>query len=365
MTLSNSFEAEELKRFLFRELGDEELEALEEQFFANDELFYELVDLENELVDSYARNELSAEDKRRFENSLERVPERAEKVANARALENFIKKEKLAAANAVESSISSEKQTAIQDVDSKASLWERISEFFSLKMFTLQYATAALMVLIVAGAGFLVYDRVRLNRELARIKAGQQSRTADLERRSKLLQEQLIQVQQREKTIQTELETSSGQTDILSTQLDRERSERMRLEKELERLRNEKGNVPPLIPGKDQNRPPQPVIASIVLSPSAGTRGGGGVKTVEIPTAAQQITVTLQIPRDSAANSFDVKFGGITVGSGVKHAKTASGRRYVVVSLAAKRLSADKNNEFDVTGDDGKSYKFVFRLKKR
>jgi hypothetical protein len=52
----------------------------------NDAVFQELVDTENELVDSYVRGEITGPERQEFEACYLTLPERRERVANARAL---------------------------------------------------------------------------------------------------------------------------------------------------------------------------------------------------------------------------------------------------------------------------------------
>ena len=84
----------EIKRYLYNEMTDDERARIEEEFFDDDELFFEVVSLENELVDFYARGKFPAAELARFERSLEALPERRAKIANAVALQSHIEAEK-------------------------------------------------------------------------------------------------------------------------------------------------------------------------------------------------------------------------------------------------------------------------------
>jgi hypothetical protein len=75
-------------RYLFGELSPNDRSTLEERYFADDELFDELVCIENELVDSYVHGTLSRGERRRFETYLAVTPERREKVRFAKCLAN-------------------------------------------------------------------------------------------------------------------------------------------------------------------------------------------------------------------------------------------------------------------------------------
>ncbi|MET0645308.1 MAG: hypothetical protein ABW208_01720 [Pyrinomonadaceae bacterium] len=90
MDLPNGARREVLKRYLYQEMSDAEREDIEEQFLQDETFFYELVDLENELIDSYARGDLGAEEKARFVRSLGLLPERRERLVQAVALQRLI-----------------------------------------------------------------------------------------------------------------------------------------------------------------------------------------------------------------------------------------------------------------------------------
>ena len=348
MTRTDTNNTEEMKRYLFHELSETERDALEERFFEDDTLFYELVELENNLVDQYARGELASNDRTRFERSLPKSPERREKVANAAALQKFIAEEKQTVAAPV-AIVSEEKQ----------SIWQSISNFFSFRMPVLQMATTAMTLLLMVGVGFLLYERTRIGQELARARNEQNERFTTFRQQETSLQEQIIQARQREQDLQNQINTERGQSDILDSQLEREQSEKLRLERELERLRREKGNLPPVQP--KSNQPFSPTIATIFLAPSGK---GGGIKTVKVNKNTSKISITLQIPKESQAETYSVKLEGVSVAENLKPRATKSGNKVITVSIPAQQLTPDKENLLTVTGDDQSRFNYVFRVQK-
>ena len=58
---------EQLVRYLRGELSAEEEEALERRYFADDELFEEMVASDIDLMDAYSQGELTPEEKQRYE----------------------------------------------------------------------------------------------------------------------------------------------------------------------------------------------------------------------------------------------------------------------------------------------------------
>ena len=92
--MTETSQTEELKRYIFDEMDETERENLDERFFEDSELFYEYVELKNDLTDLYARNLLKGEDLQRFERSLAKTPAGREKIAIARTLQTLADEER-------------------------------------------------------------------------------------------------------------------------------------------------------------------------------------------------------------------------------------------------------------------------------
>ncbi len=337
----DAFDSEELKRYLFFETGETERGRLEERFFDDDELFYELLDLENDLTDRYARNELGENDQRRFESSLAKSPERRAKLANAETLQTFIKEE----TNLV---------ATVKFEEESPNFWERTASFFGLNAAKFQYATAALLFLLLVGIGFLIYERRRDELELARLRENETGRTAGLQRQEQTLEEQIKAVQERERNLQTELAEKSGQTEILTEQLEREQAEKIKLERELENLKRQKQMPVP---------PSAPTMATIILSPIGG-KGGGGASVVAVSQNTSKISATLQIPKDSAAETFSVRLDSVPFAENLKPSLTKSGNKFIRIVFPAKDLSSEKETLISVSGSDGSRYNYVLQRQK-
>lgn len=351
MTRTDTNKTEEMKRYLFHESSETERDALEERFFEDDAFFYELVDLENNLVDQYARGELASNDRARFERSLPKSPERREKLANAAALQKYIVEEKQTAAAPV-AVVAEEKQ----------SVWQSISNYFSFRMPMMQMATGAMMILLMLGTGFLLYERTRINQELADLRSEQTGRAAEFKQQENSLLEQIKLSREREEDLRNQVNTERGQSDILNAEFERERSEKERLERELENLRRERENLSPVQPGGNQS--PAPMIATVILAPLAGGKGGGEVKTVRVNRNTAKVSVTLQIPKESTAETFSVKLEGVSVAENLKPRATRSGNKFISISLSSQQLPPDKENLVTVTGNDESRYNYVFRIQK-
>src|SRR5438045_9179979 len=90
MTESNQPSSDQIASFLFHESSEAERENLEAAFFEDDDLFYSIVDLENDLPDEYAAKRMVQQNRVRFEKSLTQSPERTERVANTIARHHLI-----------------------------------------------------------------------------------------------------------------------------------------------------------------------------------------------------------------------------------------------------------------------------------
>ena len=335
---------EEMKRFLFHELSEKERESIEERFFTDQDFFYDLMELENSLVDGYVRKELKADDLKRFEMSLEKSPERLEKIKDALALKALIEKENQTVQPTV--------------IETQPSFWEKLLAFFTLQMSSTQYVTAALLFLLLGGIGFLIYDRTRLNQELANYRENQKT-LEDLQKQERNLQNQLNEIQEREQNLQNQINEKQGESEILNQQLQREKAERERIENELTRLKNLPQNLPPT-----PIQPPKPTIATVVLSPFFGSRDGGGneVKTVKLDSNTKSVNLTLQIPKESTAELFLIRFKGQIIVSKQKPQKTKSGVRFVTVTIPANQFSTNEENTVTVLGNDGVRYDYLLKI---
>jgi hypothetical protein len=354
MTETETKNTDEMKRYLFHEASADERQRLEERFFADDDLFFELVGLENDLVDRYVRNEMKASERARFENNLAALPERREKLANAAALQKFIAEEKPSPVRTI--NVIEENQVARHSG----------FNFFGFRMPALQLASAAMLILLTVGVGYLLYERARVNEELTRLRGTEQTeRLLELEGRENALKEQIKQSNEREENLQNQINDERGQSDILDTELERERGEKLRLEREIEILRKQKANLPPVEPKEKEIVPPAPLIASIILSPVSSGKGvSSGVKTIKVSNDTTKISATLQIPKEATAETFSVKLEGAPLAENLKAQKTKQGTKFISVALPPQKLSPEKENLLTVTGNDQSRYDYIFRLQK-
>jgi anti-sigma factor RsiW len=102
---SNKAEGEEraMIQYWLGELSPEAEQHLEERYFADDDLFEQLLAVREELFDAYARGELSEAERARFEQRLLHSPEGREDLEFARSFTGALDSESAANAPAPES----------------------------------------------------------------------------------------------------------------------------------------------------------------------------------------------------------------------------------------------------------------------
>jgi hypothetical protein len=158
-----------MTRYLLGELSEQEQAALEEKYFSDPQVFNEVLRVESELVDAYARGQLSTEMRERFEQSYLKHPARRERVEFARALTTRI----------------DERERTPQSVQ-RISWKQRLLAVVGGQRPALRFATALVVVLIVlAGVWLFVNTRRKQQREAAQIPPaqtpqGQEERAAQI-----------------------------------------------------------------------------------------------------------------------------------------------------------------------------------------
>ncbi|HVG35893.1 MAG TPA: hypothetical protein VM911_22765 [Pyrinomonadaceae bacterium] len=170
-----------ITRYLLRELSESERAALEEKYFADPQVFDQVLKAESELVDDYVRGRLSREAREQFERSYLADPRRRERVKFAEALAIRI--------NQTEESKSAAVQKAAQaSLLQKGQTWQGWQSLLAtLRGRRLALSISiALVVLIAMGGLWSFIESRRLRRELAETQAAR----AEHERRARELEEQ-------------------------------------------------------------------------------------------------------------------------------------------------------------------------------
>ena len=172
------FDDQILTRYLLGDSPQEEAERLDELSVADEEFAWRLSALENDLVDAYARGELSGKERERFEARYRLSARTREKVDFARGLAVAVQRSGTADAEPIAKQFSRPKKSL--GVSS---------------LFIWTPAAAALAMLLVAGYLFMANHRLE-----------QQLKAARNDQRMQQLQSQLAQEQAAHATARDELE---------------------------------------------------------------------------------------------------------------------------------------------------------------
>ncbi len=144
-------------RYLLGKMSDQELAEFESQCFADNEIFEEMSGLENDLIDSYVRDELSAGERQEFEKGYLTSPARRANVQFARALAGHLSDAAGSAAT---------QPQPFPDTKSAA------SSFFSQTPIVRIAMGALTVALLAATTGLMVANR-QLHREIDSLQAQQ------------------------------------------------------------------------------------------------------------------------------------------------------------------------------------------------
>jgi hypothetical protein len=262
-----------LIRYLVGSLGEDETERLDELSIADDRFAADLHAVEHDLVDAYVSGTLVGDTRQRFEMQYLASPAGGAKVAFARALLRYPRS-----------------GGAALDVDT-GTPWSGASRPFR------QWSVAAAAMVLLAIAGYLLSENVRLKRQLFDVRAGLQERQQQLEQ-----------------------------------QLRQEQSANAETARELERVRQSRAQL----------QGTTPLLASFVLLPP--TRGVAALPTLSIPRGAGAVAVQMQLE----SNDFpayrvalrDPATGPVFWRSAALQASTAGGATTLSITLGAELLKA-------------------------
>lgn len=295
-----------------------EQDAFEEKLFDDDELFYEVSDVENRLVDQYVAGGLDDAELARFERSFGSVPGRANKVANARVLGTFIE----------------ENRPVAPVAESQRSWLERLGGLFAVTPAFGMAGAAAVLLLAFAVTLLVVRDR-RREAEMAQLR-GEQERVTRL-------QGELDASRQREQELQSAVNNEREASGDFVDELDRERQRREQIERELEQIKQ-----------KPVEAPDAPIIASVLLLP-IGTRGGQGgtVPTVKIGANTKRIALRLTLPDTIETDErLSVSLNKKRVATGIKP-RVSAGKKTLNVTVPAANLIPGRNG-IEVHDEEGR-----------
>jgi hypothetical protein len=247
------------KRYLLGTLSEEEGAQLEEQYFADDEAFEEIQIVEEELVDAYVSDSLSASDRARFEQRLLSSPRLLERSRFASTLRESVSSRVPARPASTSKPVQASHRTGL-------SWWKSVfgSSFTQRPAFRSAFASAAIVMTV--GGGLLVSEWRRLldqSRSIAAERAAIQQQKQDFDR-------QYAEQQSRNNQLTAELQTL--------------KEEGAQAEKEIEELRR----------AQEQSKTQSGIssMASLVLFPGS-LRGPGAGHDLIVHPGTRRIQLSL------------------------------------------------------------------------
>lgn len=292
--------------YLIGDLSQDEMSRMEEEFFADDSKFEALELVEDELIDNYVQNELSAELRRQFQAKLLQSAPLMERVKFARVLA-----EKADSYSEAEGSVEPLPSTSSLAAKPRVRWWGR---FLAPQPGWGMALTACALLVLIAGV-VLVAGWLRLRNEtgkLAAERAAQQRQKEELDRKA---------VEQGTKT------------DQLAADLQRAREQQAKDRQLIEQLqRNQGPETPaPSILG---------AVTSILLT-SGSMRSGGGNSELALGASTSTARLKLTLENDDYRSyNATVKTGEGNVvhrQNGLKPHKSRSGP-LLILSVPSRRL---------------------------
>lgn len=243
-----------IARYLLGDLSEEQQVAIEDRAFADKDYVAVITAVENDLIDEYVREELSSTERQQFERQFLASAERRKRVEFAKALARV---------------------PAVQErivVSWRDSLYAFISGLNPAARF----AVAAVMLLLIAGGGWLLAETFQLRSQLTQLQAQNQSRQNEL---------------------QQQVEGERRRNEELNARLTQEKQQREQTDESLRQL-SETGDA--------TKTPPRPVIAALTLLPGL-SRGGSDKPSLVMPEDARLVRLQIGIDPDEPYKTFAVE----------------------------------------------------------
>lgn len=292
--------------YLLGALPGEELERFERRYLADESLFQELEEIEDELIDDYVSGALTSERRALFEKYFLRSRQRREKLEFAQAITVH------AAAWRNEATSPRNRKAELSESIGTASKvlpfhrWSRPIPAWR------QLAGIAAAVLIAAGCGVLWLRNRELRREIV---------AADLN----------------QARLRQEVEARSARSSEIQAQLSAEQQQTQKLEEQLEQLQK-----------SFSVEAARKVVVTSILGVDylfRGTRGGGEkkVKTLEIPTNARMVRLGAEFER-SPFETFKIALrradGSTAWTRGGLEARAIGNKQTITLAIPAETLTA-------------------------
>jgi len=252
-----------IARYLLGELPEEQQVAIEDRAFTDKDYLALVTAVENDLIDEYVRNELSATERRQFETRFLASAERRKRVEFAKALARVP-----VAATVPERTVVSE--------PSRWSWRDSLYAFISGLNPAAKFAVVAVMLLLLVGGAWLLTETLRLRSQLTQLQAQNQAQQNELKQ---------------------QVDAERRRNEELNARLTQEKQQREQSDESLRQL-SETGDA--------TNPPPRPVIAALTLLPGL-SRGGGEKPHLVMQEDARLVRLQIGIDPEEQYKTFAVE----------------------------------------------------------
>jgi len=318
------------RRYLLAELSPEQESEIEEQLFLDKEFFRQLQMAEEELIDDYVYNELTANERTRFENSFLSLPERRESLRIALALSKY---------HPADSAPLAAEPTG--ETHSKSLLKLAFLPFLHFRNPVLKFSVLAAQLLIVLGGLWLLIRAIqqRSSPEPIQVQSPQQPEKKQTVPPDSNPEQRRTNIQE-DKEFKPDQQTAPPNQNqpLLAAE---EKSPQSQGPKEQPRQPKARGNQSSVR------------IYSSVILPFGPVRSEGDVNKLELPADADVAELRLPLVKDMRYSSYQATLGvpgGKTLRTwkGLKPKASKIGP-IVVVRVPAKLLSSP-NYQIEVSG---------------
>lgn len=303
------FEENTLRRYLLGELSDDEQARVEDAAFADVDLLAFVQTIENDLIDEYARGELTASEKRNFERMFLTSDERQKKIEFARA---FAQTEQKNAA-------SSEFETRRTD-GKKIGFWQTLSSLFAKP----QFAFGALVLLVLLGGAAIYFNSRKGDAEIASQKTPTQTPI------------QTSNQTANDSNIQTAENSAPIASPTIETPAEKSNQNKPAT------IQTPAPKVSPTPQTRSETRDTAPTFAALVFPVGMTRDGGSGGKVLQLKLAPDVKTARLvfNLEKGDEYKNYQIELRGKN--SGVLRTSVVRSGNNVVLNVPAAKLAAGR-----------------------
>jgi len=309
MTTSCSKEEQLMTRYLIGSATEEQCVEVEERFLRDAEYLKQLLALEFEIIDDYARGDMPAPERRRYERRALASPQGREQVARARKLQaqlDRVASEWRAA--------SEEREPAPLIAAPRESLWKKLRSSLFMPATALRYGMTAVASLLLLGGLWLMREALLSRQRIAQLTA---------ERDAALLNEKNLQ------------ERLAARQEELTSQLKNEK-------RQLESERSRSAQMRRML---EAPRPPAKEGDFVELALTSGIeRNSREPRRLRIPIGVRMVKLQLELDPSVNHRGYRVELntaGGAHVwGQAGLTARQTDWGRFVTLMIPARALQA-------------------------